>query len=70
MAWRLGDFNVRERHLCFVCEESGNIVVEGAASWWRGRLRGGGGGGVEEKAVRLEVEDFNVREREREEFVI
>jgi hypothetical protein len=66
VAWRLGDFNVRERHLCFVCGESGGVVVEsggvvveGAASWWRGRRRG-----VEGST--LEAEDFNVRERERE----
>ena len=30
MAWRLRDFNVRERHLCFVCGESRGVVVEGA----------------------------------------
>ena len=63
--WRLGDFNVREKHLCFVCGESGGVVVEsggnvveGAASWWRGRRRGGEGS-------TLEAEDFNMRERER-----
>ena len=57
VAWRLGDFNVIERHLCFVCGESGGVVVEGAASWWRGRRRGGEGS-------TLEAEGFQ-RERER-----
>ena len=33
VAWRLRDFDVRERHLCFVCGERCGVVVEGAATW-------------------------------------
>jgi hypothetical protein len=69
VAWRLGDFNVRERHLCFVCGEnggvvveSGSVVVEGVASWWRGRRRGGDGSTLEAEGFQRERE----RERERE----
>ncbi len=49
VAWRLGDFNVREAFVFCM---------------WRERWRcGGGGGGVEEKAVAWRLRDFNVRER-------
>ena len=41
VAWRLGDFNMRKRHLCFVCGGSGDVVVEGAEAWRRRQYVGG-----------------------------
>ena len=57
VAWRPGDFNVTGGGFVVESGESGGVVVEGAASWWRGRRCGGEGSTWDFS--------FNVRERER-----